>query len=149
MAEHHITPEFSGCNLWHISNLLAESFNFTASSNCFYYFFKTEVLVRISGPKFTINLGFMTEVQMMMGLKGSWVLTNFLVIKLTEFTGPPCAINMHRHGGNTKTGLVKSHCFNKVGKALVQCCITTKYHSESDFNKIQNHDVLQREISIF
>lgn len=42
----------------------------------------------MSRPKYTINLGFMTEAQMMMGLKGSWVLTNFLVIRLTEFTGP-------------------------------------------------------------
>lgn len=46
-------------------------------------------------PKYAINLGFMTEVQMMMGLKGSWVLTNFLVIRLTEFTSPPCTINTH------------------------------------------------------
>lgn len=37
----------------------------------------------------------MTEGQMMMGLNGSWLLTNFLVIRLTEFTGLPCAINTH------------------------------------------------------
>lgn len=37
----------------------------------------------------------MTEGQMMMGLKGSWVLTNLLVIRLTEFTGHPCTINTH------------------------------------------------------
>lgn len=49
----------------------------------------------MSRPKYTINLGFMMGVQMMMGLNGSWVLTNFLVIRLTEFTGPPCAINTH------------------------------------------------------
>lgn len=49
----------------------------------------------MSEPKYTINLGFMMEVQMMMGLKGSWVLTNFLVIRLTEFTGPPSTINAH------------------------------------------------------
>lgn len=56
-------------------------------------FFKSKVSVSMSGPEFAINLGFMTEVQMIMGLKGSWVLTNFLAIRLTEFTGPHCAIN--------------------------------------------------------
>ena len=76
-------------------NLLAGSFNFTVSSNRFYYFFKTEVSASMSRPRYTINLGFTTEVQMMMGLKGSWVLANFLVIRLTEFTGPPCTINTH------------------------------------------------------
>lgn len=52
-------------------------------------FFKSKVSVSMSA----INLGFMTEVQMIMGLKGSWVLRNFLAIRLTEFTGPHCAIN--------------------------------------------------------
>lgn len=59
--------------------------------------FKTEMSVSMPRPKYTINLGFMMEVQMMMGLKGFWVLTNFLVIRLTEFTGPPCTINTHTH----------------------------------------------------
>lgn len=35
------------------------------------FFFKTEVSVSMSRPKYTIKLWFMTEVQMMMGLKGS------------------------------------------------------------------------------
>ncbi len=34
---------------------------------------------------------------MMMGLKGSSVLTNFLVIRLAEFTGPLSTINTHTH----------------------------------------------------
>lgn len=59
----------------------------------------------------------MMEVQMMMGLKGSWVLTNFLVIRLTEFTGPPCTINTHTFvhtdtegEKNAKICLVRSSC---------------------------------------
>lgn len=39
----------------------------------------------------------MTEGQTMIGLNGSWLLTNFLVIGLTEFTGLPCAMNTHAH----------------------------------------------------
>lgn len=85
------------CSLRLPCNLIG-SFNFTVPSNCFYSLFKTEVLVSASTPRRTVNLGFMTEVQMMMmGLKVSMVLTIFPVIRLTEFTGLPCTINTHKH----------------------------------------------------
>lgn len=40
---------------------------------------------------------------MIIGLKGFWVLTNVLVIRLTEFTSPCCTINTNAHT-NTNTG---------------------------------------------
>lgn len=61
----------------------------------------------MSRPKYTINLGFMTEVQMMMGLKGSWVPTTFwssgsLSLKVHLVLLTDHHIYAHRHrGGKT------------------------------------------------
>lgn len=94
---------------------------------------------------------------MMMGLKGSWVLTNFLVITLVEFTGPPCAVNTHTFAhtgtgvgwGGTKMGLVKSSCwFYKAPERKKTFLVACRSADERLWNRLASfshyHNVLFR-----